>query len=167
MKTIEISDTAYARLLELGAGLFSPSEVIDRLLTRNGAANPPHAVERSRTGRETLPGHLQRPARERGISVMVGDYRIDAVSVRDLFEKVLHWLVDEGGMRKIDASLPIRTSTKRYLLARKPVHPGGNDFIVPVTYKGYSMEAHKNYENAVSGLTKLSRVGGFPLRVIG
>lgn len=167
MKTIEISDTTYARLLELGAGLFSPSEVVDRLLTRNGPPNPQPVAERSSAVREMTTGHLQRPARERGISVMVGDYRIDAVSVRDLFEKVLHWLVDEGGMKKIDASLPLRTSTKRYLLARKPVHPGGNDFIVPVTYKGYSMEAHKNYENAISGLTKLSRLGGFSIRVIG
>ena len=112
-------------------------------------------------------GQLHRNARERGISVMLDDFRVDAVSVRDLFEKVLRWLVDRGSMTKIDASLPIRTSTKRYLLSRKTAHPGGNDFVVPVTYKGYSMEAHKNYQSALSGLRQLSRLGGFSVRVIG
>ena len=61
MKTIEISDTAYARLLELGAGLFSPSEVIDRLLTRNGAANPPHRSRSAATARR------DRDCRDQGV----------------------------------------------------------------------------------------------------
>jgi len=167
MKTIEISDTAHAKLLDLGGSLFSASEVIERLLSRSSAPNPPSVDERPQPTRDGNRGQLHRNARERGISVMIDDLRVDAVSVRDLFEKVLRWLVDEGGIRKIDASMPIRTSTKRYLLSRKAAHPAGNDFVVPVTYKGYSMEAHKNYESALSGLQQLSRLGGFSVRVIG
>jgi hypothetical protein len=166
MKNIEVSETAYARLLELGGGLFSLSEVVDRLLARGPLPTIQVTTARPPSAHDPATGQLHRSPRERGISIMFGDLRIDAVSVRDLFDKVLRWLVDEGGIKRVDAVLPLRTSNKRYLLARKPVHPGGNDFVVPVTYKGYSMEAHKNYENALSGLRQVAKLGGFSLRVI-
>ena len=166
MKTIEISDTSYLRLIQLGGGLFSPSEVVDRLLKLSPEPNTRPAENSALAVRETNTGRFHRNARERGISVLVDNLRIDAVSVRDLFEKVLRWLVDGGKIKKVESALPYRTSSQRYLIANKPIHPSGNEFVVPVTYKGYSMEAHKNYENALSGLNQLARLGGFSIRVI-
>ncbi len=85
----------------------------------------------------------------------LGDHRINAISVRDLFEQVLKWIVDEGLDMKLEPLLPYRTSNQRYLIARKPKHPGGNPFVAPASYNGYHMEAHKNYENAIRQLKGL------------
>ena len=89
-----------------------------------------------------------------------------AVSVRDLYNQVLGWLVDEKMIAKVESSLPHRTSKQRYLISKKPIHPNGNPFVVPVEYKGYFMEAHKNYENAMAGLKQLGKLGGFKVEYI-
>jgi hypothetical protein len=164
MKTIEVSDEVHDQLVQLAGRLFSPSEVIQRLVQMAAAER---GEERGIALREPSAGNFRtRGPRERGISVMVEGHRIDAVSVRDLFEKILKWLVDRGPIERVEPALPLRTSNQRFLIARKPVHPHGNDFVVPVGYKGYSMEAHKNYENAMSGLKQLARVGGFSIQQI-
>ena len=167
MKNIEISDDIYLKLSSLGGALFSPAEVIERLLkmsTKSEATTRTISLPIERG--QKVERYVRNP-RERGISVMLDDVRVDAVSVRDLFEKVLKWLVDGGQIGQIEKSLPLRTSKQRYLISKSPVHPAGNEFVVPVRYKGYSMEAHKNYENALSGLNQLARIGGFSIRVIG
>ena len=52
------------------------------------------------------------------------------------------------------------TSRQRYLIAKRPVHPTGNSFVVPVECGGFFMEAHKDYTNAKRHLAKLvTRVG--------
>lgn len=156
---IEVSDRAYARLRELAGPLFTVSEVLERLIE-----SAPDKATRSGHGESSI---LPRAPRERGISVLVGDHRIEAVSVKDLFQQFLEWLVLKGFAAKLEPFLPVRTSGRRYLIARKPVHPEGNEFVVPVRHHGYYMEAHKNYESAMSGLVQLGKLLGVPIRQAG
>jgi len=108
---------------------------------------------------------VSRIPRERGAIVQIGDHQIQAVSVRDLYEQALKFLV---GGRRVDLRplLPFRTSRERYLLADKAVHPSGNPFVVPVEYHGYYMEAHKDYKNAVAHLGSLVERLGMELRYL-
>ena len=78
-----------------------------------------------------------------------------------MYRQVLQWLVDGKRLEKVQASIPFRTSKQRYLIAKSPKHPSGNDFVSEVKYKGYYMEAHKNYENALSGLKQFLEPHGY------
>jgi len=69
-----------------------------------------------------------------------------------MYKQVLEWLISGKHMDRLDSSIPYKTSNQRFLIAKKPKHPSGNDFVSPVAHGGYFMEAHKNYENALSGL---------------
>lgn len=150
---IDVSADVFRRLEALGGRLFTPSEVIGRLLEQvegSDAAKvaevplksplPPTVVQRAR------------PPRTRGVELLISGHRISAVTVPDMYLQVLQWLVDGKRIEKVQASIPFRTSKQRFLIAKTPKHPSGNDFVSEVTYKGYYMEAHKNYENALSGL---------------
>lgn len=172
--TIEVSDSAYRRLKQLAGPLFSIPEVVDRLLgPENSAAQPVTQITPSRSA--PSPGAqdsgakrevTNRAPRERGVVIKLADHRINAASVRDLYEQALRWLVDGGLIGKLEPSLPHRTSSQRYLIARIPVHPNGNPFVVPASYKGYHMEAHKNYENAIGQLKQLASRAGIPFEYI-
>ena len=78
-----------------------------------------------------------------------------------MYLQVLQWLVDGKRMDKVEDSIPFRTSKQRYLIAKSPKHPSGKDFVSEVKYKGYYMEAHKNYENALSGLQQFLGPKGY------
>jgi hypothetical protein len=85
--------------------------------------------------------------------------RFDAESVPDLYAKVLRFLYDEKHIEKLKPSyIPYATSNQRYLLNTEPYHQGGNAFRVPVEYKGYFLEAHKSYANAVNSLDRLLKL---------
>lgn len=156
---IDVSDAVLSRLETLGGPLFSPSEVIERLLDQVagssvnqsdvGPGEPSHDVLRSR------------PPRSRGVDLLISGHRITAVTVPDMYLQVLQWLVDGKRMDKVQSSIPFRTSKQRYLIAKSPKHPSGNDFVSEVKYKGYYMEAHKNYENALSGLKQFLEPHGY------
>jgi hypothetical protein len=91
--------------------------------------------------------------------------RHDAVSVRDAYEQLLKVLADKHEAQLREA-LPFRTSSERFLVAQKPVHPSGNQFVVPVKYRGYYMEAHKDYKNAMAHALQLAERVGVKLRFI-
>lgn len=93
--------------------------------------------------------------RKKGVTVLVEGLEYNAESVRDLYQQILEFLVDNGHIEKIQSNLPFATSSKRYLLSKQPYHPKGNSFLVPVEYNGYFMEAHKSYENALNSLQRL------------
>ena len=156
---IDVSATVLRRLETLGGPLFSPSEVIERLLDQvaaSGASTDGSTMTVQPTG--TL---RQRPPRSRGVDLLIDGHRISAVSVPDMYRQVLQWLVDGKRLEKVQASIPFRTSKQRYLIAKSPKHPSGNDFVSEVKYKGYYMEAHKNYENALSGLKQFLEPHGY------
>jgi len=85
---------------------------------------------------------------------VISDHQIQAVSVSvpDLHEQALKFLV--GSRRAdLDRLLPLKTSRERYLLADKPV-------------RGYYMEAHKDYKNAVAHLSSLVKKSGIELKYL-
>jgi hypothetical protein len=139
-----------------------PEDVIRRLLNEHKVASG-HAPSLDILQSARTP--ISRVPRERGAVVQIGGHQIPAVSVRDLYEQALKFLV--GNHRgDLDRLLPFKTSHERYLLADKPIHPSGNPFVVPVEYRGYHMEAHKDYKNAVAHLALLVEKVGLKLRYL-
>lgn len=156
---IDVSAAVLRRLETLGGPLFSPSEVIERLLDQVASSG----LDESESGPgEPSPEVLRsRPPRSRGVDLLINGHRITAVTVPDMYLQVLQWLVDGKRIDKVQGSIPFRTSKQRYLIAKSPKHPSGKDFVSEVKYKGYYMEAHKNYENALSGLKQFLEPHGY------
>lgn len=101
------------------------------------------------------PKRPTRAPRERGTHIRINGCEIRAVSVRDLYEQSLKLLVDNY-KKVLDQLIPYKTSSQRYLVANKQAHPSGNRFVVPVEYRGYYMEAHKDYKNGLAHLRSLA-----------
>ena len=89
-----------------------------------------------------------------------------ATSVADLYGQVLRLLVKKH-RPEMKSLTPIRTSSARFLLADKPVHPNGNAFVREVGYDGFFLESHKDYKNALAHLEKLAKRVGEPLEYLG
>jgi len=112
---------------------------------------------------------IYRVPRERGATVRIEGHEIAASSVRDLLDQALAFLVDKHRAR-LDEVLPFRTSSERYLVAKQAVHPNGNAFFVPTPhngYRGYYMEAHKDYKNAIRHLRLLVQKLGLKFDYVG
>lgn len=171
-----LSDTVFERLQKIAVPLVdTPETIIVRLLSfyeskpgtemNTVIAESPasHSLTQSRI---VLDGTLQREPRQRGTVVRLDDKMIKAESVSDLYYKALCYLGQKGVLARLDGKLPIATSRKRYLMAKTPTHPGGAEFVVPVEYKGYFMEAHKDYKNGVSHLRKILKLCGVTLTYV-
>jgi hypothetical protein len=78
-------------------------------------------------------------------------------SVRTLFKDILSYLVDNDIIRKIP--LPWGIGSKRYIVTneKKPIHPSGREFFVPVKYKGYALETHYARDRSIKVLHDLCR----------
>lgn len=156
---IDVSAAVLRRLETLGGPLFSPSEVIERLLDQ--AVGSPPAIGDTQAIKPVAEVVRSRAPRSRGVDLLIDGHRISAVSVPDMYVQVLQWLVDGKHLGKVQGSIPFRTSKQRYLIAKSPKHPSGNDFVSEVKHKGLYMEAHKNYENALSGLKQFLEPHGY------
>lgn len=157
---ISISDETLARLKALAEPFVDrePEDVIRRLLDDHERARNKTRVSGDSKVSEAIPRVrlvAGRAPRERGVMVQIGDQKFDAVSVRDLYQQVLEFLV-EHHKSKLQAVLPLKTSRERYLVALEPIHPSGNRFIIPVEFHGFYMEAHKDYQNAIRHLIFLT-----------
>ena len=106
---------------------------------------------------------IARSPRERGVLFELDGKHHEAATVSDLYEQILKFFVDNHETR-LKGLIPFRTSSLRFLLATKPVHPSGREFVVPVKYRGYYMEAHKDYKNAITHAIKLANRMGVELR---
>jgi hypothetical protein len=171
-KQITISDDLHDRLELLSGGLFSLEEVIERLEAsrsdrKTSPAGPPEEASANGTDRSELRPLATRSPRERGVTVKLDGQLIEAETVRDLYEQALKYLVDGHHIDAVSKHIPFRTSNRRYLIARKPEHPNGNKFFVPVSYGGYWMETHKNYETAIKQLGVLVKKAGLGFQCIG
>jgi hypothetical protein len=173
-KQVTISDELYARLEALSGGLFSVPEVIERLETNR--VDPrvlPSTLALSEETSSSRPGTVElrplstRSPRERGATVKLNGHLIQAETVRDLYEQALKYLVDGSHIERLAAQIPFRTSNQRYLIAKKPEHQNGNKFVVAVSYHGYWMEAHKNYQTAIKQLGALVKKAGLPFQYLG
>lgn len=173
MVQFSLPDDLFARLQALAVPLVdTPADVVRRLVDFYEENQPPAAKQRPGHGnrggsRDQAPTLPQRAPRERGATVKIGDHVIEALSVRDLYERALKLLIDNGHTKRLKEIIPFRTSRQRYLIADRPVHPTGNRFLVPVEYKGFVMEAHKDYTNAIRHLAQLLERVGLTLRYLG
>lgn len=104
---------------------------------------------------------VSRPTRQKGAVVKIDDLTINAKTVGDLYFQVLKYLCDKGIIDKSNRLIPYATSNVRYLIAKEPIHQRGNKFRIPIEYNGYFMEAHKNYDSAISQLKDFSKECGF------
>ena len=91
-------------------------------------------------------------SRQKGTIVTINNRRFEASTIKELYFRVLKYLYDNGYIDKVKDKIPFATSRKRYLIAREPIHPGGNRFWVPIEYQGYFMETHKGYKEALKQL---------------
>jgi hypothetical protein len=176
MPHIQLSEETLNRLKALAEPFVDrePEDVIRRLLDTRDEATPSLApfARFGGTRNDTTSTNLMerstesRVPRERGTEVEIGKQRIRAVSVRDLYEQTLKFLIANHEAQLVQL-LPFETSRVRYLVADKPVHPSGRPFVVPTEYHGYYMEAHKDYKIAIEHLGKLAKRLGVPFRYLG
>lgn len=164
-QTITISDDLYARLGSL-ARPFQDKEAADVIRwlveSNTGTALPIAAMPTSTVLAD--PGEIEgRAPRERGAIVDLGGVTIKAHTVPDLCSQVMESLFARSHGTKILELAPYSTSAKRYLFAKTPVHPNGNDFFVPIKCRGLYIETHKNYKTAIEQLARLSSKCGIRL----
>jgi predicted CopG family antitoxin len=166
-RKIAISDDVFARLSKLARPFVDrePEDVIRRLLDQNEArsSNTASSLDEVMSGGIARRSAESRAPRQRGATVQIEDHKIDAISVRTLYEEALKFLVAKH-RSSLRAVIPLRTSRERYLIANKAVHPSGNHFVIPVEHDGFCMEAHKDYKNAIAHLGMLCNKLGLSLR---
>lgn len=164
-QTITISDDLYALLGSL-AQPFKDKEaadVIRRLVEEKIGTNLPATVPPV-AAVFTGPGEIKgRAPRERGANVNLGGIAIKALTVGDLCSQVMETLLSRGHGSKLLELAPYSTSSKRYLFSKTPIHPHGNDFVVPVKCRNLYIETHKNYKTAIEQLARLSSQCGVQL----
>ena len=153
VKTISLSDEIFARLEALARPFEDrePEDVIRRLL--DGGSTKDIAKLSSR--RTTSEPAVVRVPRERGTVVELNGDRSSATTVPDLCTKVMEFIYSKGLWSQFESLAPYKTSAKRYLFAKSPKHPQGNDFFVPLKYRNMYMEAHKNYATTIKQLGRL------------
>ncbi len=164
-QVIRVPDRLFARLQSHGIPFVdTPADVIERLLDSYELSSHPDTrtatveiEERGGGALQTAPERTtsERAPRERGVTVEIAGHTIEAVSVRDLYERALKLLVDNGYADRLNGVVPFRTSAERHLVSARPVHPNGREFVVPVQYGGFYMEAHKDYKNGINHLRRL------------
>jgi hypothetical protein len=164
-QTITVPDDLYARLAALARPFQDrePADVIRWLVEskEGGGSQPPPAVV------PVLPsdaGIIEgRAPRERGAVIDLDGVTMTAQTVPDLCTQVMDFLHTKGHGKKLLELAPYSTSGQRYLFAKSPVHPNGNDFFNPVKNHGLYIETHKNYKTALGQLTRLASKCGVKL----
>lgn len=160
-RVIRISEESFDRLKKLAIPLEdTPSTVIDRLLDwYESHASRGHSKaeksSRSATPMKDVHDPSRRLPRQRGTTVKVDDQTMTAHTLSDLYEQVMKYLCKRGYIERLRPHLPLATSGKRYLIARKPQHPSGKEFFIPVVHNGFYMEAHKDYKVGIKHLKKM------------
>ena len=181
--TVNLPEVTFQRVKTLAGLLFTEAEVIERLLDEHDrssrlvsgshvAPEVSHAISNAKPESPTPPirrsrGIGYRSPRERGVTVEILGQRVVADTVKDLYERVLRLLVDGGHFEQLRPLVPYRTSRQRYLIANDPVHPGGNDFVIPMNYSGLYMETHKSYSTALKQLKTFVAKAGIELNYLG
>jgi hypothetical protein len=172
-RVVRISETSFQRLQKLAVPLEdTPSSVIERLLDFYDSQSNPDTYKKEPPSAHTRVPRmdwvkqkedhalLNRTPRQRGAIVEIGGKRFNVGSMADLYSQVLKFLDTNGQLDKLKPYLPIATSKNRYLIAVQPLHPNGKGFRIPVEYRGYFMEAHKDYKNGIISLRRiLDRLG--------
>lgn len=173
MQKLDLPDDLFYRLQELTGPLVPTlSDVIERLLDHFEKTRPqvPARVLAANKSTNSLPREASvsgRAPRERGATIELDGREMRAISVRDMYEQALKFIVDKGHSNRLRPLIPFKTSRQRYLIADKPIHPNGNNFVITVKYGGYFMEAHKDYKIAVKHLRRLTDRLGLKFKYVG
>ena len=175
-KQITIPDALYAQLQSLAEPFVDhePLDVIRKAIDHYARTRLPHDSS-VKSGSELVApvpvsqdrSLASRLPRARHVVVQIGNKRIDAVSVPDLYKQSLQLLLEGDTSTELKKILPVKTSNERYLVARTPIHPNKNPFVVPVEVQGIYMEAHKSYKTAVAHLRMLCDRLGLTLTYLG
>lgn len=174
-RKIAIPEDLYARLQALARPFEDrdPADVIRRLV--NSEASQQKVGSPSSPSPSSVPTTHDTPAsqingrvpRERGATVKLNSHVVHADSVRDLYEQTLQYLSNSDAWDRVVQLAPHKTSSRRYLISKGPIHPNGNPFVIPVQHRGLYMEAHKNYRTAISQLSRLLAKCGIECTYIG
>jgi hypothetical protein len=106
----------------------------------------------------------QRKSKQKGAVVTIDNTTITASTVSDLYLQTLKYLFGSNLIDRAKPHIPYATSSVRFLISTDPHHQAGNEFRSPIEYKGYYMEAHKNYENALSQLEAFLKTCGISMK---
>lgn len=93
------------------------------------------------------------------LKLLVNGETVEGASVPDFYNAILEYLLQ--GNIPISEFLPFSTGTKRYLIAEKPLHPGGNPFRAPIEQGALFMEAHKSRAQALKDVVRFLRKIGY------
>jgi hypothetical protein len=173
MQKLDLPDHLFYRLQELTGPLVpTRADVIERLLEHFDKTRPqiPAKVTAANNSISPLPREASvsgRAPRERGATIELDGHEMRVISVRDMYEQVLKFILDKGHSNRLKPLIPFNTSRERYLIADEPIHPNGNNFVIAVKYGGYFMEAHKDYKNAVEHLRRLTDKLGLKFKYVG
>ncbi|MFQ5480193.1 MAG: type I restriction endonuclease [Thermodesulfobacteriota bacterium] len=127
---------------------------------------------------DTLPQYPKRPlqipinkhrfksrgSRQRGAKFTIEKTDFTAKTVPDIYQQTLKYLFNSNMIDRVKIHIPYATSSVRLLISTDPHHQAGNAFRSPVEYGGYYMEAHKNYEAALSHLEAFLKVCGISMK---
>jgi hypothetical protein len=80
------------------------------------------------------------------ISVDVKGEKISGKTVYELYHNTLTSLIEQGLIR--DELIPWGTGTKRYLIAKTPIHPSEKEFVRACEVGGYYVECNKSRQAA-------------------
>jgi hypothetical protein len=86
------------------------------------------------------------------LKISINNKKILGNTVKEYYMNILKYLVDNK--IPMDKILPFETGTKRYLIAKNPIHQKGNNFFAPIEYKGYYMETHKSIDSAATDILR-------------
>lgn len=164
VKTITLSDDLYAQLGAL-ARPFEDKEAADVIRRLIAGANVERPIAASAPTAPSVPQQSveERAPRERGAVVDLGGTKIRVHTVPDICAQVFDYLHSEGHAKALAELAPYSTSSKRYLFAKTPFHPNGNDFVSPIKSHGFYVETHKSYKMAITQLDRLSAKFGIRL----
>jgi hypothetical protein len=163
-KTVSIADDLYELLAFLARPFLDkePADVIRRLAEQAAAESEGCRIQivapdlaRDLVGR--------RAPRERGAIVDLDGTTIRADTVPDLCAQVMNYMFQEGHGDAVMRLAPYKTSAQRYLFAKTPRHPNGNEFFVPLKCHGLYVETHKNYKTSVTQLARFTSICGVSL----
>jgi hypothetical protein len=162
--TVVLPDDVFARIASMARPFVDkePADVI-RWLVEKEAKVQTGTVARLHGSLVGTARVSERAPRERGATIDIDGKTIRAESVPELCSKVMELLFEKGMWNKVLEMAPYRTSSERYLFAKTPKHPNGNDFWVEVKCRGLYVEAHKNYKTAIEQLARLVAKCGMTL----
>lgn len=142
----------------------SDRDLISNLLAQHRPAIDALFEILSQQSSEYDEGALQSQSGKNNIKIKIGEWHTEQSSIAKLYRAVLEHLYDLGKLQTLE--LPIPSGTKRYMIAKEPVHPFGNEFLNPAGYNGYYMEANKSRGTGLSDLAKVVRMCGLSMEEV-